>query len=52
MTGGHAVTGDDAFLPPLVIFSTSTKQEDNMAVNNQWIVSYGKKRQIGPQTVH
>ena len=44
VTGGFSVTGAGEVLPPLIIFSTSAEKEENFAVNDEWIVSFGKTR--------
>ena len=44
VTGGLAVTAAGELLPPLIIFPSSAENEENMAVNDEWIVGLGKTR--------
>jgi len=44
VTGGLAVTAAGEFLPPLVIYSSSAEKEENMAVNDEWVASFGKTK--------
>lgn len=44
ITGGFAVTADGQLLPPLIIFSSGAEKEENMAVNDEWVVGFGKTR--------
>ena len=44
MTGGLAVNGAGELLPPLIIFSSSAEKEENLAIQDGWVASFGKTR--------
>lgn len=44
VTGGYSVTGAGEFPPPLLLFSSSAKDEDNMAVNDEWVKGLGRTK--------
>ena len=44
VTGGLAVNGAGELLPPLIIFSSSAEKEENLAIQDGWVASFGKIR--------
>ena len=42
VTAGMATTADGELLPPLIIFSSSAEKEKNMAVRDEWLVTFRK----------
>ena len=44
ITGGMAVTGGGEMVPPLIIFSSSAEKEENLAVQDGWVASFGKTK--------
>ena len=41
ITGGFAINGVGELLPPLMIFSSNAEKEENYAVQDRWVVSFG-----------
>ena len=51
ITGGVAVNGAGELLPPLIIFSSNAKKEENLAVQDGWLATFGKiKGKYGHKT--
>jgi hypothetical protein len=44
VTGRFTVTGAGKFLPPLILFSSSTENKANYAVKDEWIATFGKTK--------
>ena len=44
ITGGMGVTGGGEMIPPLIIFSSSAAKEENLAVQDGWVASFGKTK--------
>ena len=42
VTGGIAVNGAGELLPPLIIFSSNAEKEENLAIQDGWVASFGK----------